>query len=312
MPERYDLFGLDRNLELIDHLIKNRRHPFLHRDYQVSDKATFPQTEQGLLAGCDYLILAVPSFATREVVKKIKPFVTDGLTIINTAKALDYQTGQRLSEIIAEELSGINYHYALFAGGTIAADLFRHEPLGATMACAENELLPELIAVFESANLRVYPSTDLAGVEYAAAFKNVISILAGIINGLGFSYGSETHTITRVATEIENIVTRELGGRPETFNMDCQAWSNDLWMSCTGPTRNREFGILLGNGMPVNEAIAHMKKHNKTVEGINTIKILNLIVSLNDYPYLKFLHSYIIDQSIKLNDIKSVIFNSPN
>jgi len=122
--------------------------------------------------------------------------------IVNTAKAFDLRSGKRLSEIIGEELRNINFDYAFLAGGTITKDLFVHEPLGSNVACKNNKILNDLKIIFESDNLFIYTSTDLAGTEYAAAFKNVISILAGITNGLGFSYGSETHIISNASPSL--------------------------------------------------------------------------------------------------------------
>ncbi|MFA6524969.1 MAG: NAD(P)H-dependent glycerol-3-phosphate dehydrogenase [Patescibacteria group bacterium] len=302
------IYGFDRNKKLIENLKRERTHLTLYQEYKVSKDVIFANSIKELLSDCDILILAAPSYATREVIKKIRLFLPDNIIIVNTSKALDYQTGSRLSEIIKQELKGKNYKYALFAGGTIAADLFRHEPLGATMASSDQKTLNKLVKIFESTNLRVYPSTDLSGVEYASAFKNVVSILAGIIKGMGFSYGSETHIITVIADELENIVTGHLGGKKATFSMKSQAWSNDLWMSCTGSTRNREFGILLGKGITPDKAILRMKKMGKTVEGINTISILNKIVPLNDYPLLKFLHALIVKKNIKVEAIRDIIF----
>lgn len=300
--------GFDRDKSLVSHLKKERSHLSLYRDHRVSKDVTFANDVKQLMQDCNILVLAVPSYATREVIRKIKPHLPHAITIVNTSKALDYQTGKRLSVVVKEELKNITYKYALFAGGTIAADLFKHEPLGAMMACEDNKELTRLVKVFESPNLHVYPSSDLSGVEYASAFKNVVSVLAGIIKGMGFSYGSETHIITVVANEIENIVTGHLGGNKATFSMKSQAWGNDLWMSCTGSTRNREFGILLGKGMSVSRSITYMKKRNKTVEGINTVAILNKIVPLNDYPFLKFLHSLIVKRNIKVESIREIIF----
>lgn len=300
--------GFDRDRNLTSHLEKERSHLSLHHEYKVSKDVVIAQNTKQLLEDCDILILAVPSYATREVIKKVKPYLLNNITIVNTSKALDNQTGKRLSVIVAEELGKTDYKYALFAGGTIATDLFKHEPLGATIASEDKEELPRLAKLFASPNLHVYPTTDLSGVEYASAFKNVVSILAGIIKGMGFSYGSETHIITVVADEIESIVTGHLGGNKATFSMKSQAWGNDLWMSCTGSTRNREFGILLGTGMSVSMSVSDMKKRNKTVEGINTIAILDKIVSLNDYPFLKFLHSLIVKRNIKVESIKDIIF----
>lgn len=304
------LVGFDQNKKILNALKKHHRHPYLHKEYQVSNKVIFTGNQKDLINKSDVLILAVPSDATREVARKIKKYIGPNLIIVNTAKALDFKTGKPLSRILKQELKGKNYHYALLAGGTIASDLFKHEPLGATIACPNKNLLPFLVKTFESSNLRVYPTTDLIGVEYASAFKNAVAILAGIIKGMGFSYGSETHLISLVASEIEKIVTTKLGGEKETFSMKSQAWGNDLWMSCTGSTRNREFGILLGKGTPVKKALILAKKQHRTIEGINTIRVLNKIVRLKNYPLLNFLYQFIATKKVDLKKLRKLIFSN--
>lgn len=259
-----------------------------------------------MISDCDVLILSVTSDATSEVINKIKKYINKKIIIVNTAKALDNKLGRRLSEVINKELSYIDYKYALLAGGTIAKDLFEHEPLGINVACEDKEILNDLVTLFQSDNLFVYPTTDLIGVEYASSFKNVVSILAGITNGLGFSYGAETHIISKFADEVKQLVTRKLGGRKNTFDMNSQCWGNDLWMSCTGNTRNREFGILIGKGLSFKDAFAEMKNRNKSVEGINTIKILNKIKNLENYYILNFFFL----QDISLREFKKLIFNN--
>jgi len=298
----------DRNKKLINFLKKHRRHLYLHKSIKISPKIIFEDNVNGLLSDCDVLILAVNSNSTREVICKIKKRVRNNLIIVNTAKALDYKTGKRLSEIFNQELSNKKFQYALLAGGTIARDLFNHEPLGADIVCENKKILPTLTNLFHAANLTVYPTTDLKGVEYASSFKSIIAIMAGIINGMKFSYGSETHMISRCAYEIQQIIL-SLGGKPETFDMKSQSWSNDLWMSCTGNSRNREFGKMLGSGISVDKATAIMKRQHKTIEGINTLKGLKRNKMIRDYPLMNFLYQFIILKSTALNELKRLIFS---
>lgn len=306
--EGISIHAYDRNKKLTNFLKKNLKHPYLHKTVKISHKIIFEDTVEGLLSNCDVLILAVNSDATREVIRKISNFVDENLIIVNTAKALDYKTGKRLSEIIQKGVPNKKFKYALLAGGTIAKDLFNHEPLGADIACENKRTLPILIKTFHADNLTVYPSTDLTGVEYASAFKNIIAIMAGIINGMNFSYGSETHMISRCAYEIQQIILAR-GGKPRTFNMNSQSWSNDLWMSCTGNSRNREFGTLLGKGISVNKAMAMMQRQKKTIEGINTLKGLKTNSKIRNYPLMNFLYRFIILKSSNLNELKQLIFS---
>lgn len=270
----FTLCGYDNNKELVNQLRVKRTHLLHHKNVKISKDVIFADNVQELLDNADILVLAVTSDVIRQIVTGMKPYINKELIILNTAKALEAETGLRFSMIIADCLKDIKYPFpiAMLAGGTIAKDLFNHEPLGVDIASENEEALELLRKVFTTDNLRVYTTTDIKGVEYAAAFKNVVSILAGIASGLGFSYGSQTYMISRVAGEVKKLVVAKLGGEEKTFCIESQCWGNDMWMSCTGNTRNREFGMFLGRGYKLEEAIERMKQENKTIEGTNTVQ----------------------------------------
>jgi glycerol-3-phosphate dehydrogenase (NAD(P)+) len=287
----FSLHGYDKNKELINHLRSKRMHPLHHRNVRISTGVIFPNSSEELVADTDILILAVTSDAIKQAVNGLKSHINKELILVNTAKALDAETGLRFSAIISECLRDGRYPFsvAMFAGGTIASDLVNHEPLGVDIASEDMRTLKILKGIFTSDNLRVYTTTDIRGVEYAGAFKNVLSILAGIANGLGLSYGSQTYMISRAAGEVKKLVVGKLDGEEKTFSIESQCWGNDMWMSCTGGTRNREFGILLGRGYKPGKAAAEMQKRNKTVEGINTVKAVKRLIegSESDFPLLQ-------------------------
>jgi glycerol-3-phosphate dehydrogenase (NAD(P)+) len=303
-----EVVAYDRDPTVVESLRSSRTHPFLHKGVTLSDRVTFASTPEELVSGADVVLLSVTSDATREVISSMCPHLSDGVTLVNTAKALDNKTGAPLSTIVSESMGDTPYTYALLSGGTIAADLFAQEPLGIDLACADTTCASDLVTLFTSSNLRVYQSQDLSGVEYAGALKNVIAILAGIIHGMGFSYGSETHVISRCAGEIQDLVTTHLGGSPATFDMSSQCWGNDLWMSCTGNTRNRAFGVLLGQGKSISQALAEMAAQHKTVEGVRTIAVLDTLEGISNYPLLHFLYQYIEKESVDLSHLKTLIF----
>lgn len=303
----YKLSAWDRNKHIIESLRQNRKHPNLFPDVEVSSSITFSTQLSEIIKNSNYVIFAISSSAYSHVLKNIRIKIPENAIIINTAKALD-ESGKRFSEITKEILEKKNYTYAVFAGGTIASDLFKKEPLGIDIACSNEQRLQELSHLFNSYNLSVYPTTDVVGVEYAAAFKNIVSILAGLIRGMGYSYGSETHVISRAADELADLTVKQLGGQPKTFSMGSQAWGNDLWMSCTGKTRNKEFGERIGKGEKIDEVLKHMKQEGKTVEGIQTINVLNKIADVSKYPLLNYLNTF-FNENGDLKMIEKIIFN---
>lgn len=304
----YVLTGYARDKKLVDFLKKHKKHLYLFPTISLSKEAQFEKDLKKFIKDTDILILSISSSAISEVLKKIKGYFTKPFILVNTAKSLEYHTGERFSVVVKKILKGTSYKYAVFSGGTVASDLFKKEPLGADIASEDKQTASQLAKLFNSSNLSVYPTTDLAGVEYAGAFKNVIAILAGIVKGLGFSYGSETFIISQAAHEVENLVVSNLGGKKETFSLESQSWGNDLWMSCTSNTRNREFGILLGKSYSIDEALKFMHKQRKLVEGVHTIKVLHKLAEVSKYPLLDFLKKMFAGK-VKVSQIKDVIFN---
>jgi glycerol-3-phosphate dehydrogenase (NAD(P)+) len=294
---RFSLHTYDIDKTIRDSLRLRKKHPIHHKNIKVSDSVIIDNSPKELLTKADIIILAVASNAIRKVLEEIKRYCDKKIIILNTAKALDAETGERFSVIINDALKSFKHpvSVAVLAGGTIARDLFFKEPLGVDIAGKDKKTLEILKKIFVSDNLNVYTTTDIAGVEYASAFKNVVSISAGIMKGLNFSYGSETHIISRLSGEIKKLVVSKLGGKAASFSTESQCWGNDMLMSATGGTRNREFGILLGKGFGFKKALARMKKQNKTVEGINTVKVIKKIMNNNNFHSpLLFLMSEIV------------------
>jgi len=297
--KKYDLYAYDAEKLVQDHLRTKHKHPRFFPKIPLSGKVEFPRTVEETVTNADIIILAIPSQYIPSMCKQINPVIKNNTIILSVAKALNEKTGERISEIVKSNLSK-RYSFAALAGGTIASDLFSHEPLGIDIASTNKKTADLLKKIFHSENLKVYTSTDVIGTEYASAFKNVISILAGITAGIGFCYGSETHIISRTATEVEHIVTTHLGGKKKTFSIASQCWGNDMWMSCTGKTRNREFGEHLGKGKKASHAHDIMKKEFKTVEGSKTIQILNKIIKQTDnpknYPLLLAVYNIVVKE----------------
>ncbi|MCM8778050.1 MAG: glycerol-3-phosphate dehydrogenase, partial [Candidatus Omnitrophica bacterium] len=88
--------------------------------------------------------------------------------------------------------------------------------------------------------LRIYTSTDVKGVEIGGAFKNVIAIGAGIIDGLGLGINTKSAYLTRGLNEMINIGCR-LGGKEKTFR-GLSGIGDLITTSFSRFSRNRSFG----------------------------------------------------------------------
>ena len=99
----------------------------------------------------------------------------------------------------------------------------------------------------------------------AGAFKNVYAIAAGISDGLGFGANARSALITRGLAELMRL-GHALGANPATLTG--LSGMGDLVLTCTdNQSRNRRFGLAIGQGMDNDSALASI---GQVVEGVNT------------------------------------------
>ena len=100
-----------------------------------------------------------------------------------------------------------------------------------------------------------------------------------------------------------------LGGKPHTFSMESQCWGNDLWMSCTGKSRNREFGKLIGDGLSPKEALKEMEKKHKLVEGYYTAGVIPILCEKTGVkaPILNEIYKIVYEEKDPTASIKDIM-----
>jgi glycerol-3-phosphate dehydrogenase (NAD(P)+) len=310
LPHNLIAFDADQNIN--DSLQKERKHPHFHKDISISDSTHVAESAHKAIFQSDILILVASSDASREVARAIKLSAKDGVTILNLAKGLETETGKRLSEIYNEKLAEKDYSYAVMAGGTTAEDLINKRPIGADLASTDEQTAELLKTILGSDTLSINLSSDLKGVELASALKNIISMVAGMVQGFGLPHGTLTFAISKFSQQIAAECISGLGAHSETFSLGSQCWGNDIWLSSLSDTRNRRFGELIGQGTPVKQAIQSMGESNSLIEGVNTLKALIYIPALYEIYIIRLLHKLIVEESIDINSFKKEFLASLN
>lgn len=213
----------------------------------------------------DLLVLAVPSVFVRSTARRMREFLRPGQIVVNVAKGIEEDTLKTLTEIIEEELPGVQV--AALSGPSHAEEVSLGLPTTCVAAAHKRYVAEYVQSLFMSRIFRVYTSPDLKGVELGGSLKNVIALAAGMADGLGFGDNTKAALITRGIAEIGRLGI-EMGGRAETFAG--LTGIGDLIVTCASMhSRNRRAGILMGQGHTMEEA---MKEVNMVVEGVHSAK----------------------------------------
>ncbi|MEE6032607.1 NAD(P)H-dependent glycerol-3-phosphate dehydrogenase [Avibacterium paragallinarum] len=213
------------------------------------------------------LLIVVPSHVFGEVLQKIRPHLQPHHRIVWATKGLERDTGRLLQQVVEEKL-GTQYPLAVLSGPTFAKELAAGLPTAIALASHDQAFAEEFQArIHCSKHFRVYINQDMIGVQLGGAIKNVIAIGAGMSDGMGFGANARTALITRGLAEISRL-GEALGANPSTFMG--MSGLGDLVLTCTdNQSRNRRFGLMLGQGKNAEEALAEI---GQVVEGFYNTK----------------------------------------
>lgn len=222
------------------------------------------------------ILLVVPSHVFAVVLKQIKPFLTPEHKIAWATKGLEAVTG-RFLEVVTKEILGDNYPLAMISGPTFAMEVAKGLPTAVAVAGTDQKFTKEIADFFHNEkNFRTYISDDFVAVQLGGAVKNVLAIGTGLSDGLGYGANARTALITRGLVELTRLGIA-LGAKEGSFMG--MAGLGDLVLTCTdNQSRNRRFGIALGEGKGIEEA---QEEIGQVVEGYrNTEEVYHLAQSV--------------------------------
>ncbi len=213
----------------------------------------------------DLILLSVPTHGIRQVLNSCKSTINKEQIIVNVSKGIENESLLRISQIVGEILP--NNKYAVLSGPSHAEEVARSMATTVVAASKYKKVAEYIQNLFFTSNFRVYTNPDVIGVELGGALKNIIALAAGISDGLDCGDNTKAALMTRGIFEMSRLGV-EMGAKHETFSG--LAGIGDLIVTCTSEhSRNRRAGILIGQGMKVEEAT---KRVGMVVEGIRTTK----------------------------------------
>ena len=249
----------------IDVLSSTRIHPNLP-GVELPEQLAYTKDIEEVCKDKDILLFAVPSVFVRATARKASPYVVDGQIIVDVAKGIEGDTLFTMSEIIAEEMKDSAVKIVALSGPTHAEEVVKDLPTTIISACEDIEVAEKVQKVFNTGRLRVYTNTDIRGVELCGALKNIIALASGIATGLGCGDNARAALITRGIAEIGRL-GNAMGCNGQTFSG--LAGIGDIIVTATSMhSRNNRCGMLIGQGVPVEEAT---KQVGMVVEGLNAL-----------------------------------------
>ncbi len=213
------------------------------------------------LAASETVLLAVPSQSLSDILAQFRDFLS-GRHLIACCKGIDLDSGFGPASRIDRAVPSATP--ALLSGPGFAAEIAGGSPTALVLAATDEDRVSMLQRTLSTANLRIYTSTDMRGVEIGGALKNVVAIACGMAIGAGLGESARAAVMTRGFAEMVRFA-HSRGARSET--LAGLSGLGDLVLTATSKkSRNYTFGLDLGAHGRITPTV--------TTEGIATARAI--------------------------------------
>ena len=226
------------------------------------------------LDGVEIVVLAVPSGVILQVVDQVIPHLRPGHVLLDLAKGLA-PGNQMISHAIQEKLreAKCSNPLAVVTGPTIAPEAAAGVMTTALVASEDESVAKKLASTLTTQTFILHPASDPVGAELWGAFKNVVALACGLVDGLKQvgSLGGDNRKAAIFTSGFKAgwLLLPQLGARAEVaFG---PAGLGDLYVTATSPHgRNRSMGEKLGMGLTLEEALEEM---HMVAEGVRAARM---------------------------------------
>jgi glycerol-3-phosphate dehydrogenase (NAD(P)+) len=201
------------------------------------------------------IVLAVPSSVARSVARELGDHVDGSHYVVHGVRGLVHGDGgpedlRTISEVIREE-TPVRRTGAL-GGPALAQDILAGRPSVVVVGSRYPEVSETTSGALSSPTLRVYPTNDLRGLEWASALVGCLTIAIGYAQAMQMSPGLVAALISRAVGEASRIAAAAGGEEKTLLGL---AGYGDLLASIAQTERPEVLvGHALAKGLPPAEA----------------------------------------------------------
>ena len=209
----------------------------------------------------EVIVISISSQHLREYMADISKFNLEGKIIVLCMKGVEVTTGCRLSEVVSSFVDEEKTPIAVWVGPGHPQDFVKGIPNCMVIDSNNEDAKTKLVNEFSSPLIRMYIGNDFVGSEIGAAAKNVIGIVAGMLDGVNYQ-SLKGALMARGTREIARLI-EAMGGNPLSAYGLCHLGDYEATLFSKW-SHNRMYG----------ESYVQGVKYEKLAEGVMTTKAL--------------------------------------
>ena len=246
-----------RDEKKIEEVKKTAHNPFYLQSVHLDpDRLNMSTDINEIVSNADVLVFCTPSAYFMKVMSNLKVSLENKF-IISAIKGFVDENNLTIAEYF-HQFHNVPFDRIGIISGPCHAEEVSMERLSyLTLTSKHAEIARALCDVFACDYIKTTPGTDIYGVEYSAALKNIYAIAAGICHGLGYGDNFMAVLMTNAYHEIAEFLNATHPDKDRVLTTS--AYLGDLLVTGYSQfSRNRTFGNMIGKGYSVKSAQVEM------------------------------------------------------
>lgn len=239
---------------------QGRNHRYLPEVYISPDRIQLFDAPQPVVDLCPTVYLIVPSAYLHGVMQQVDASQLRQRKWVSAIKGFVSEDDMIVTEYLKQTYGALDGNLAIISGPTHAEEVARERLTFITAASTNLELAHEVVEQIKCRYISVTPSTDVCGIQYATALKNIYALSAGICKGLGCGDNLMAVLVSIAMVEMCDFLQAMVPGiSPSVTARNMPPYIGDLLATCYSQlSRNRTFGAMIGRGYTVKSAQLEM------------------------------------------------------
>lgn len=252
-----------------------------------------------IIPSAEVIFLCVPSWAVREALIYITPYLNKKTILVAVSKGIETGTLKTIDHIFSSQLPK-SQPWALLSGMMLAEEIREGLFAGGVVATNKSSISQEIINLFSSTNLYLEKTNDLHGTALCGVLKNVYSLVLGISYGLNLGENARGFLVVRSLTEMKKIISL-LGGKQETV-FGVAGLGDFIATGFSNFSKNHQAGI----------ALTKNKISPIQSEGLNSLSSLIILlgVKYKKFPILRSLYEIVQGNLDASEGFKEILYGS--
>jgi glycerol-3-phosphate dehydrogenase (NAD(P)+) len=292
-----------RSEESVKHIKAFAHNPKYLSDVQIDLNKVAPTTNLNkTIEESKYIILALPAAFIHQALKDVKESQWKGKKFFSAIKGMIPDKHKIISDYLKDEHDISKKNLGVIGGPCHSEEVALERQSYLTISAIDPKHAEILAHLLNCRYIHTHVIDDVAGIEYAAVMKNIISLAVGITRGMNYGDNFQAVLVANAMQEIKRFL--DIVAPFNKRDLNESAYLGDLLVTAYSQfSRNRIFGQMIGKGYTAKSAQLEM---NMIAEGYYAVKSLMEINKKHkvDLPICEFVYNILYGNQSPTREIR--------